>query len=136
MTLKAATAGPPADPPACGTPPSILVLGLTQRVGTNYLARLLHTHPDCTMPTTLHEDFLVSGLPHLNSFLHTVASGWKESWGARAKQPQLRSLLGAALADSSGTTQEIPASARCCGRRPSRAWSTRPTSSRTATSWC
>jgi hypothetical protein len=86
-----------ADTSVSRTPKPILVLGLTQRVGTNYLGRLLQTHPDCTKPTSLYEDFLVSGLPHLNSFLGTVASGWKEKWGAREKVPELRRLLGTAL---------------------------------------
>lgn len=96
VTAAEATA---AETPVSGIPRSILVLGLTQRVGTNYLARLLHTHPDCTKPTTLYEDFLVSGLPHLDSFLRTVASSWKETWGAREKEPQLRRLLAAALVE-------------------------------------
>ena len=87
------------NPRAETAPRSILVVGLTQRVGTNYLGRLLNTHPDCTKPQTLYEDFLISGLPHLEGFVGTVASKWHEEWGARQKTPELRRLLGAAVSD-------------------------------------
>jgi hypothetical protein len=99
----ATAADPLADAPLSaaesGAARSIMVLGLTQRVGTNYLARLIASHPDCTKPATLHEDFLVSGLPHLEGYLRSVTSGWKETWGAREKLPELRRLLGTALSD-------------------------------------
>lgn len=98
-TAAAPLADAPLSAAESGAARSIVVLGLTQRVGTNYLARLIASHPDCTKPSTLHEDFLVSGLPHLDSFLRSVASGWKEKWGALEKQPELRRLLGAALTD-------------------------------------
>ncbi|MGF1630068.1 MAG: sulfotransferase [Kiloniellaceae bacterium] len=86
-------------PQAEAAPRSILVVGLTQRVGTNYLGRLLTTHPDCTSPQTLYEDFLISGLPHLEGFVGTVTAHWREEWGAREKTPQLRRLLGAAVTE-------------------------------------
>lgn len=87
------------DTAAAGMPRAIFVLGLTQRVGTNYLARLIQMHADCTRPATLYEDFLVSGLPHLDGFLRRVTSSWQEKWGIRDKEPQLRHLLGDALAE-------------------------------------
>lgn len=76
-----------------------MILGLTQRVGTNYLARLLSTHPDCTSPSTLHEDYLASGLGQLDDYIRTVSAHWNEKWGALEKAPALKRGLGRAVAD-------------------------------------
>lgn len=75
----------------------ILVLGLMPRTGTNFLARLLATHSDCTSPTTLYEDFLVRGLPELQRFTETVAGCWQPHWPSHSRLDQLHRHLGDAL---------------------------------------
>ena len=75
----------------------ILILGLTRRVGTNFLARLLTQHSDCAAPTALQEDFLVSGLPKLVEYTRSVSSYWNKDWGTHEKLPQLRRFLGNGL---------------------------------------
>ncbi len=85
----------PIDPDGMLRP--ILVFGLTRRVGTNYLGRLLATHRECTAPRTLHEDFLVSGLSHLENYIRSVQANWNEAWGAHDRIPDLRGMLGHAV---------------------------------------
>lgn len=75
----------------------IFILGLTQRVGTNFLGRLLAEHADCAPPKTLQEDFLISGLGDLEAFTRTVSLRWEDRWQARERLPQLRLLLGEAV---------------------------------------
>lgn len=77
----------------------IFILGMTQRVGTNFLARALSQHPACTVPGTLHEDFLISRFPLLDEYVDVVQVSWNSEWGAREKTPQLRRKLGNAILD-------------------------------------
>ena len=77
-------------------PRPILVVGLTARTGTNYLARLLAAHKDCTRPTSLYEDYMVPGLRHLNRFVKQASRHWQQS-NASEKQKQLRTLLGSSM---------------------------------------
>jgi hypothetical protein len=75
----------------------IFILGLTQRVGTNYLGRLLAEHAGCAPPRALQEDFLISGLGDLESYTRTISLRWDDRWRAHRKLPQLRRLLGEAV---------------------------------------
>ena len=75
----------------------ILVLGLMPRTGTNFLARLLATHGDCTAPTTLYEDFLVRGLPQLQNYTKAVSDCWQPHWPSHGRIDDLNRTLGGAL---------------------------------------
>ncbi|HEX5079032.1 MAG TPA: sulfotransferase [Geminicoccaceae bacterium] len=77
-------------------PRPLLVIGLTARTGTNYLARLLAAHKDCTRPNALYEDYMVFGLRHLNRFIRQAGGHWQPAT-ASEKQKQLRLLLGGAI---------------------------------------
>ncbi|HZD26776.1 MAG TPA: sulfotransferase [Alphaproteobacteria bacterium] len=103
------------DRPAAedGTGPRpILIIGLTHRVGTNFLARVLSAHPECTEPTSLHEDFLISGLPHLERYVREVSRRWNPDWGAHARIPELRRRLGQSIVEFIRTDAGEP------GKRP------------------
>lgn len=92
--------------------PPILVLGLMPRTGTNFLARLLATHRDCTSPTTLYEDFLVHALPELQGFTETVAARWQPHWPCHSRLDDLRGHLGVALMEF------LQEDAKDAGKRP------------------
>ena len=75
----------------------ILILGLTKRTGTNYLSRVLQIHEDCTGPQTLFEDFLVSRMANLSTYVGGVRGEWKQHWGVEGKTGQLSAALGSAI---------------------------------------
>src|SRR5215470_3434851 len=87
------------------SPGPILVVGISRRSGTNYLASLLAMHPDCAPPRApLAEDHLLRDAPLLAEYARRASECWPERWGDRddARTRLERSLggaLGAFLAD-------------------------------------
>lgn len=77
----------------------IMVLALMQRTGTNFLTRLLRTHPDCAEPKTLLEDFLVSEFDQLEAYAQNLNARWNPIWGAHERLDELRARLGGAVSD-------------------------------------
>jgi hypothetical protein len=78
----------------------ILVVGVSRRSGTNYLASLLTLHPDCAVPERpLAEDHLLRDAPLLAEYAERASARWPERWGDRAgARRRLEQHLGHALA--------------------------------------
>jgi len=55
---------------------TVFIFGMTQRVGTNYLQRLMSRHPDCTNCPPIWEDYLLYASPHLVDFTNQVEKNW------------------------------------------------------------
>ena len=64
--------------------PPILVVGISRRSGTNFLASLLQMHGDCAAPRApLKEDQLLRDAPLLREYAHKTAERWPLRWGDR-----------------------------------------------------
>ncbi len=61
--------------------PPILILGITQRCGGNFLFDLIRHHPDCRPPAPIREDFLLSQAPLLEEYARRVVARWDPEWG-------------------------------------------------------
>lgn len=75
----------------------IFLLGIMHRSGTNYLRDLFDLHPDCTILENLHEDFLVSELPSLETYAKAVCRKWNPKWRSGGADQELRRSLGQGL---------------------------------------
>lgn len=76
----------------------ILVIGVARRSGTNFLWRLLRCHPDCSTPTDVLEDHVVTRLDLLDHYVAATSGYWDPSWGDTAgARDALRRALGDAL---------------------------------------
>ncbi|GIU83696.1 MAG: hypothetical protein KatS3mg008_0471 [Acidimicrobiales bacterium] len=76
----------------------VMVLGMTQRVGTNHLFDLLLLHPRLAAPGWMHEDYLILHSDHLVRYAGRVSSQWTPAWGVpRAAGRDLELSLGRAL---------------------------------------
>jgi len=71
----------------------IFIIGLTQRVGTNFLLHALAQNSSCTVPKTLHEDNLIREMPSLQRYSDDVSRRWNPKWGAKERTPELKSRL-------------------------------------------
>ena len=67
---------------------SIFVLGIGHRSGTNYFARLLTLHPECTSPSRIVEDYLFATV---NRLLRCRGQKLYRSLPARREKMRLRS---------------------------------------------
>ena len=67
------------------TPPSIFILGITQRSGTNYLHDLLALHPDCRPGGVIFEDFLIHYSDPLARYVSTIYDHWSPEWNVLEK---------------------------------------------------
>lgn len=68
------------------------------RSGTNFLYNLLMLHPDCAPPDPIWEDFLIAESDKLMDYTRSVASHWKDDWGANADiLRQFEASLGAGI---------------------------------------
>lgn len=81
-------------------PGPILVVGISRRSGTNFLASLLQMHPDCAPPAApLREDHLLRDAPVLLDYAWRAAERWPHRWGDReAARARLERHLGDGLA--------------------------------------
>jgi hypothetical protein len=85
--------------------PPILVVGISRRSGTNFLASLLQMHGDCAPPRApLKEDQLLRDAPLLRDYARRASERWPLRWGdrddARARlERHLGNGLSAFLAD-------------------------------------
>ena len=60
----------------------VFILGVSQRSGTNYLARLLQCHADCGSPAMpLAEDHLLGPADLLTRYADAVTRRWHPNWG-------------------------------------------------------
>lgn len=77
----------------------ILILGIAQRSGTNYLARVLDCHADCGTPSApLNEDHLFQDADRLVAYAKKVSRRWPPEWGdSTATRAGLETELGQAL---------------------------------------
>lgn len=57
----------------------IILLGIMQRSGTNFLAHLIDLHPEVALHSVVHEDWLLYHADHLMRFAETVARRWHTS---------------------------------------------------------
>ncbi len=73
----------------------IFIVGITGRSGTNYLSRLLQTHPDCNVSSLNAEDFIIYGLDDLVKFSDKISNKWKKEWKyPKDTQDRLNKSLG------------------------------------------
>ncbi len=81
-------------------PNPILVVGVSRRSGTNFLATLLQLHEDCAAPPApLLEDHVLRELPLLRAYAARTAARWPRRWGDRAAaRTRLEQHLGDGLA--------------------------------------
>jgi hypothetical protein len=81
-------------------PNPILVVGISRRSGTNFLAGLLQLHDDCAAPQApVLEDHLLRELPRLRDYAARTAERWPRRWGDRASaHARLEQHLGDGLA--------------------------------------
>jgi protein-tyrosine sulfotransferase len=81
-------------------PAPILVIGISRRSGTNFLASLLQMHPDCAAPAEpLREDHLLRDADVLLDYTQRAARRWPERWGDRDEaRARLARHLGDGLA--------------------------------------
>ena len=63
------------------------------RSGTNFLHNLICLHPECTEPEDLAEDFLVSKLSAIESYVKGVQRQWNPRWNPHGKENMLRKEL-------------------------------------------
>ncbi len=79
--------------------PPILVVGISRRSGTNYLASLISLHEDCAPPRPpLAEDHLLRDATLLTEYARRASERWPLRWGDRADaRTRLQWSLGAAL---------------------------------------
>jgi hypothetical protein len=77
----------------------ILLLGVSRRSGTNYLASLLLCHRDTAAPAApVAEDHLLSGITSLERYVGRTARRWPRRWGDRdSAAADLRRALGEGL---------------------------------------
>lgn len=59
------------------------ILGIGQRSGTNFLARLLQLHPECAHPGPIWEDFVVQHAHILDGMTRRLYSAWEPKWQVR-----------------------------------------------------
>jgi len=86
----------------------IVIIGIMQRSGTNWLRDLLLCHPDC-YGAKIQEDFLLANSRLLMRFGSSLYRTWPEKWRAPDQvgpEERLQRLLGNALLDFIG--QEPP----------------------------
>jgi hypothetical protein len=78
----------------------ILVVGISRRSGTNFLANLLQLHEDCAPPAPpLREDHLLRDADTLLDYTRRAAGRWPERWGdGGAARARLARHLGDGLA--------------------------------------
>jgi hypothetical protein len=94
-------------------PAPILVVGVSRRSGTNFLARLLTLHEDCAPPAPpVLEDHLLRDAPALVEYARRASERWMERWGDRedARRRLERHLgdgLAAFLADGSAARRVV-----------------------------
>ena len=91
----------------------ILIVGITQRSGTNYLHELLRLHPDVAAPRTILEDYLTVGTAEIASGVREIAGRYMPEWiAAHEAEAQLLARVGGALldwlAEDAGLTPDDP----------------------------
>ena len=78
----------------------ILVVGVTQRSGTNHLHQLLGLHPDVAAPRTILEDYLTAGTAEIAAGVRAIASRYVPDWiPPHEAEAQLLTRVGDALLD-------------------------------------
>ncbi len=75
----------------------IFVLGIMRRSGTNFLQDLLALHPDCTTTSNLSEDFVISELRRLATYVDKVSSHWNTKWNVEGFDRNLTRAMGNSL---------------------------------------
>lgn len=67
-------------PPDGPNPDPILILGISERCGTNFLFHLLCLHPDCDSGGPLWENYLTLHFEHLVRYAERVYAEWNPNW--------------------------------------------------------
>lgn len=91
----------------------ILVVGITQRSGTNYLTRLLDLHPDVARPRRILEDYLPVGAGRIAEGVRMISARYMDDWiPPHDAEAMLRERVGDALldwlAEDAGLTPDDP----------------------------
>lgn len=90
----------PESIPPVTAPFPVIIVGISRRSGTNFLARLLATHPDC-LPSRdpVREDHLLRASWLLTWFVRLTARRWPRRWGDRERAAEsLLAHIGGGLA--------------------------------------
>lgn len=75
------------------SPQHIILLGITQRCGTNYLFSLLGLHQEIQSMDFPGEDFLLKSSEHLGRYVHGTSSNWHAMWGGGISIPDYQKKL-------------------------------------------
>ncbi len=71
----------------------ILLLGITQRCGTNYLFSLLRLHQNIQPMAFPGEDFLLKSTDQLGRYVYETSSNWHAMWGGGINIPEYQRKL-------------------------------------------
>jgi len=61
--------------------PTVFILGIMPRSGTNFLSNLLQIHPDCVAPKRIWEDYFLAHADQLTEYSRQVTGHWDREWG-------------------------------------------------------
>lgn len=75
------------------SPQHIILLGITQRCGTNYLFSLLGLHQKIQSMAFPGEDFLLKSSEHLGRYVFETSANWHAMWGGGISIPDYQKKL-------------------------------------------
>lgn len=99
--------------------PALLVVGLTQRTGTNWLDALLGCHPVLRRPRRVREDHLADGAGDLVRGIAATTHHWQPDWlDPHVARDELAGRVGGALLGWLAEDAGVDASSRLLTRTP------------------
>lgn len=75
------------------SPQHIILLGITQRCGTNYLYSLLDLHQEIQTMAFPGEDFLLQSSEHLGRYVYETSLNWHSMWGGGMSIPDFQQKM-------------------------------------------
>lgn len=74
-----------------------MLLGITQRCGTNYLYKVLGLHEDVQKMSFSGEDFLLNSASYLGKYVYKTSANWHSMWGGGMDIPALQTKLASGI---------------------------------------
>lgn len=99
--------------------PPLLLVGLTQRTGTNWLGALLECHPDLRPPRRVREAHLPDGAAELVRGVESITHHWQPDWlDPRHATDELAQRVGQGLLQWLAEDAGVDATTRLLARTP------------------